>query len=117
VQSGWHLTVDMRAQHLRSRGFAVLKLDNRGSARRGLAFEGALRGNMGDIEVQDQVDGVRRLVAQGIADPQRVGIYGWSYGGYMSLMALARAPETFRAGAAGAPVTHWDTYDTHYTER
>ncbi|MEL6341617.1 MAG: DPP IV N-terminal domain-containing protein [Myxococcota bacterium] len=117
VYDNWALTVDLRAQHLRTQGFAVFKLDNRGSARRGLAFEGTLRWNMGDIEVRDQVDGVAAMVARGVADPKRVGVYGWSYGGYMSLMCLAKAPETFAAAASGAPVTHWDTYDTHYTER
>ena len=113
----WRVTADMRAQYLRSLGFLVVRIDNRGSARRGLAFEGALKHDMGNVEVQDQVDGVRWLVAQGLADPARVGIYGWSYGGYMAAMCLARAPETFKVAVAGAPVTHWDGYDTHYTER
>jgi dipeptidyl-peptidase-4 len=117
VDDSWSQTADMRAQYLRSQGFLVFKLDNRGSSRRGLAFEGALRHDMGNIEVQDQVDGVNWLVAQGLADPQRVGIYGWSYGGYLAAMALARAPDTFKVAVAGAPVTHWDGYDTHYTER
>ncbi len=117
VTNGWEQTVDMRAQYLRGLGYLVFKLDNRGSARRGLAFEAPLRHDMGDIEVQDQVDGVRWLVAQGLADPKRVGIYGWSYGGYMAAMALARAPETFKVGVAGAMVASWDGYDTHYTER
>jgi len=117
VGNTWGMTVSMRAQYLRSLGFLVFVLDNRGSARRGLAFEGALKHNMGDIEVQDQVDGVGWLVAQGLADPARVGVYGWSYGGYMACMCLARAPETFKMAVAGAPVTHWDGYDTHYTER
>jgi dipeptidyl-peptidase-4 len=63
------------------------------------------------------VDGVKWLVQQGLADPPRVGIYGWSYGGYMAAMCLARAPETFKAAVAGAPVTASDGYDTHYTER
>ncbi len=117
VVDAWDMTVDMRAQSLRRRGHVVFVLDNRGSARRGLAFEGAIRWNMGDIEVRDQVDGVRWLAAQGIGDAARVGIYGWSYGGYMALMCLARAPETFHAAVAGAPVTHWDGYDTCYTER
>ncbi len=117
VQHSWAMAVDMRAQYLRSLGFLVFKVDNRGSARRGLAFEGAIKHNLGDVEVQDQVDGVRWLVAQGLTDPARVGIYGWSYGGYMALMCLARAPETFKVAVAGAPVTHWDGYDTHYTER
>ncbi len=117
VTQSWGMTVDLRAQYLASLGFLVFKLDNRGSARRGLAFEGALKHDMGNIEVSDQVDGVRWLVDQGLADPEKVGIYGWSYGGYMSAMALARAPETFKAAVAGAPVASWDAYDTHYTER
>ena len=72
---------------------------------------------MGRVEVADQEDGVRWLQEQGLCDGSRVGIFGWSYGGYMSAMALARAPKTFHVGVAGAPVTHWDGYDTHYTER
>lgn len=117
VQNDWSLTVDMRAQYLRSLGYLVFKLDNRGSARRGLAFEGAIKHDMGNLEVQDQALGVKWLVEQGLAQPEHVGIYGWSYGGYMSAMALARAPETFKLAVAGAPVSHWDGYDTHYTER
>ncbi len=117
VTNGWGPTVAMRAQHLRRQGFLVFTLDNRGSARRGLAFEGAIKGDLGRREVEDQVDGVRWLVDRGLADPARVGIYGWSYGGYLAASCLARAADTFRAAVAGAPVTHWDGYDTHYTER
>jgi len=117
VVNNWRMTVAMRAQHLRSRGFLVFVLDNRGSSRRGLAFEGVIKGRLGDVEIQDQVDGVNWLVEQGLADPQRVGIYGWSYGGYMAAMCLARAPETFKVAVAGAPATQYDGYDTHYTER
>jgi dipeptidyl-peptidase-4 len=117
VSFGWDMTCDLRAQYYRQLGYLVFVLDNRGSARRGLAFEGAIRGLLGDVEVRDQVDGVRWLVERGLADPARVGVYGWSYGGYMSLMCLARAPETFKAAVSGAPVTEWDGYDTCYTER
>jgi dipeptidyl-peptidase-4 len=117
VTNGWGMTVSMRAQYLRSVGFLVFVLDNQGSARRGLHFEGVIKHDMGRVEVEDQVDGVRWLVEQGLADPERVGVYGWSYGGYMALMCLGRAPETFKVAIAGAPVTHWDGYDTHYTER
>jgi dipeptidyl-peptidase-4 len=117
VTNNWLLTVDMRAQYLASRGFLVFRLDNQGSARRGLAFEAPIKHRMGDVEVADQVDGVRWLVAQGLADPARVGIYGWSYGGFMAVMCLARAADTFQVAVAGAPVTHWDGYDTCYTER
>jgi dipeptidyl-peptidase 4 len=117
VTNGWNMTVTMRPQYLRSLGYLVFVLDNRGSARRGLAFEGAIKHRMGSVEVDDQVDGVRWLVGEGLADPSRVGIYGWSYGGYMAAMCLGRAPDTFKVAVSGAPVTHWDGYDTHYTER
>ena len=117
VTNGWGMTVDLRAQHLRSLGFLVFVLDNRGSARRGLAFEATIKHRMGHHEVDDQVDGVRWLVQQGLAKPEPVGIYGWSGGGYMSALCLARAAETFHVAVAGAPVTHHDGYDTHYTER
>jgi dipeptidyl-peptidase-4 len=116
VANSWRMTVAMRAQALSRRGFLVFVLDNRGSNRRGLAFEGAIKHQMGGPEVDDQVDGVRWLEMLGMADPTRVGMYGWSYGGYMSAMCLARAPETFRCAVAGAPVSTWDGYDTHYTE-
>ena len=117
VDNHWSMTCSMRQQYLRSQGYLVFCLDNRGSARRGLAFEGVIKHKMGDIEVRDQVDGVRWLVDSGLADPDRVGVYGWSYGGYMTLMCLMQAPDVFRMGVAGAPVVHWDGYDTHYTER
>jgi dipeptidyl-peptidase-4 len=117
VRDTWAQTVDLRAQYLARAGFVVLKVDNRGSARRGLAFEAPIHRDMGEIELRDQVEGVGWLCAQGLADPSRVGIYGWSYGGYMSAMALMKAPEVFKVAVAGAPVTHWDGYDTCYTER
>jgi dipeptidyl-peptidase-4 len=117
VTNSWRPTASLRAQHLRGLGYLVFSLDNRGSARRGVRFEGALNRRMGRVEVDDQVDGVRWLVERGLTDPKRVGIYGWSYGGYLAAMCLARSPDTFRVAVAGAPVTHWDGYDTHYTER
>ena len=117
VTNSWQRTVSMRAQYLRSLGFLVFVLDNRGSARRGLGFEGVIKHRLGHVEIQDQVDGVQWLVQQGLTDPARVGIYGWSYGGYMAAMCLAQAPEIFKVAVAGAPATHWDGYDTFYTER
>jgi dipeptidyl-peptidase-4 len=117
VTSSWSLTVDLRAQYLAQQGFVVLKVDNRGSANRGLAFEGAIARSMGQIEVDDQLEGVRFLTNRPYIDSERVGIYGWSYGGYMVCRTLLQAPEVFKAGIAGAPVTFWEGYDTHYTER
>ena len=117
VVDSWAETVDLRAQMLRQHGFIVLKVDNRGSARRGLPFEAAIARNFGDVEVQDQVAGLHWLDSLGIADLSRVGIYGWSYGGYMTIMAMLREPDMFKVGVAGAPVTSWDGYDTAYTEK
>ncbi len=116
VANHWNLTSNLRAQYLRNLGFLVFVLDNRGTSRRGLAFESSIRWDMGHLEVEDQVDGVRWLVAHGLSDAERVGIYGASYGGYMAAMCLARAPQTFQVAVAISPVTHWDGYDTHYTE-
>ncbi len=117
VMNHWDLTVDLRCQYLAQEGYVVLKVDNRGTFNRGLAFEGALAGNMGSIEVQDQLDGVNFMAKRPYVDVKRVGVFGWSYGGYMTLMCMLRAPEVFKVGVSGAPVTHWDGYDTHYTER
>ncbi|MEJ0085370.1 MAG: DPP IV N-terminal domain-containing protein [Pseudomonadota bacterium] len=104
-------------QYLVQHGYVVFALDNRGSGFRGARFETALGGRLGGIEVADQVRGVEFLRGLPFVDAKRVGIFGWSYGGYMALMCLMQAPDTFAAGVAGAPVTDWALYDTHYTER
>jgi dipeptidyl-peptidase-4 len=117
VQNSWHLTADVRAQSYRARGMVVLKLDNRGSARRGQLFERAIVGNLGACEIEDQALGVEYLVREGLVDPSRVGIFGWSYGGFLSALALSRRPEVFTCAVAGAPVARWEWYDAHYTER
>lgn len=117
VKNEWRLHANARVRMLNKAGYLVFVCDNRGSSRRGADFEGAMKHNMGDIEVQDQVEGVKYLVSQKLSDPNKVGCFGWSYGGYMTCMCLARAPTVFSVGVAGAPVTHWDGYDTHYTER
>jgi dipeptidyl-peptidase-4 len=117
VNRSWSQSCDMRAQRLRSLGFAVVKCDNRGSSRRGLSFEGSIKRRLGRLEVLDQVAAVRHLSLRGIADSTRIGVYGWSYGGYLAAMCLCRAPDVFHVAVAGAPVTSWDGYDTHYTER
>ena len=104
-------------QVLAHRGFVVWQLDNRGSAGRGHRWECAVHRNFGAKELEDQKEGLRHLFSLGFVDPARVGVYGWSYGGYMTLYCLLNAPELFRAGVAGAPVTDWNNYDTIYTER
>lgn len=108
VTNAWSLRSDMRCQRFVEAGYAVLCLDNRGSSNRGVAFESPIKHDMGRVELEDQIDGVNYLIQQGITDETRVGIYGWSYGGYMSAMALVRASHIFKLAIAGAPVTHWD---------
>ena len=103
-------------QVLAQHGFVVFTLDNRGSGFRGDAFETAIAQRLGKVEIEDQLRGVEFLKTQPFVDPQRIGIMGWSYGGYMTLMALTTT-DAFKAGVAGAPVTDWRLYDTHYTER
>jgi dipeptidyl-peptidase-4 len=116
VRDAWPGVLNLE-QVLAQRGYLVWALDNRGSFGRGHKFEAAVFRDLGRKEVEDQKAGVGRLVELGLADPRRVAIRGWSYGGYMTLHALLLAPEVFRCGVAGAPVTDWRNYDTIYTER
>jgi dipeptidyl-peptidase-4 len=99
-------------------GFIVVSFDGRGTPGRGREWERAIRGDFGTIPLEDQVAALQALGAlHPEMDMQRVGIFGWSFGGYFSAMAVLRRPDVFRAGVAGAPVTEWRDYDTHYTER
>lgn len=118
VQNSWRLTADLRAQHLAQQGYLVLKVDNRGTWGRGHPFEAAVHLKLSQIEVDDQVEGVRYVTEElAVADSERVGVYGWSYGGYMAAMCLAQRPDVFSAAVAGAPVIRWEDYDALYTER
>jgi len=80
-------------------------------------FETPLYHRFGKQELADQLEGVKHLTSLGLIDPKRVGVHGWSYGGFMTLNAMLNAPDVFKAGIAGAPVTDWRNYDTIYTER
>jgi dipeptidyl-peptidase-4 len=104
-------------QLLAANGFLVWTLDNRGSWGRGHAWESAIFENMGKHELEDQLTGVDYLKSLPYVDSSRLGIRGWSYGGYMTLYALTHAPDVFKCGSAGAPVTDWKFYDSIYTER
>jgi dipeptidyl-peptidase-4 len=117
VREAWELTIHPTRQALAHAGFAVLVVDNRGTANRGLAFESAIAGRLGHAEADDQVAAVAELAARGVVDGSRVGITGGSYGGYMTIRCMERDPDRFTAGVAIAPVTDWTGYDTAYTER
>jgi dipeptidyl-peptidase 4 len=117
VKLAWDMTVSPSRQYLAQCGIAVLVVDNRGSANRGLAFEAPIAGHFGGVEVADQAAAVRQLAAAGELDASRVGITGGSYGGKMTLAAGIQRPDVFRAGVAVSPVTDQRDYDTAYTER
>ncbi len=114
VTRGW---VSPLQEYLVDQGWIVFSIDGRGSPDRGKAFEDQLYKKMGTVEVEDQLTGARWLKEQPFVDSERVSIYGWSYGGYMTLKLLEAAPGFYAAGVSGAPVTDWTLYDTHYTER
>lgn len=117
VGNFWMGKSSLWAQILAQKGYLVLSIDNRGADGRGKEFKQALFGRLGQVEVADQKAGVQHLITKGFVDPERVGITGHSYGGYLTLMALLQAPDTFKVGVAIAPVSDWALYDTHYTER
>ena len=105
-------------QWIADHGLAVVSVDGRGTPARGRAFERAIRGDFGALPLEDQVLGVAALARRyPELDGKRVGIFGWSFGGYLSGLAVLRRPDVFKAAVAGAPVVDWRDYDTHYTER
>jgi dipeptidyl-peptidase-4 len=104
-------------QAIVDRGYIWFEVDNRGSPNRGVAFEKPIHQAMGLVEVEDQKLAAQWLKALPYVDPDRIAIDGWSYGGYMTLKMLQADPGFYAAGIAGAPVTRWELYDTHYTER
>jgi dipeptidyl-peptidase-4 len=116
VQNRWGVT-SLRDHLFAEQGFILWSLDNRGSWGRGHAWESRVFKDLGHYELEDQLAGVAYLKSLPYVDPTRIGIMGWSYGGYMTLYALTHAPEVFKCGAAGGPVTDWKFYDSIYTER
>jgi dipeptidyl-peptidase-4 len=108
---------DLFPQYMAQHGYVVFTLDNRGMARRGRKFSDGIYKQLGKIEVEDQIAGIHWLKSQPWVDPARIGTFGWSYGGYMSAMLLAKHSDEIAAGVAAAPVVDWSLYDTFYTER
>lgn len=114
VTRGWG---NMFKQYMAQQGFVVFTLDNRGSSRRERKFTDVIYGELGKHEVEDQVTGIDWLAKQSFVDSKRIGVFGWSYGGFMTLRLLAAASDKIAAGVSVAPVTDWSLYDTHYTEQ
>jgi len=114
VRKNWSLDFN---QILARKGYVVMVLDNRGMWNRGLKFESHVKNAMGSVEIVDQVSGANYLKTLDYVDGDNIGFWGWSYGGYMTIMALFQEPDVFKAGVSVAPVTDWRLYDTAYTER
>ncbi len=114
VTRGWQGALP---QFLVDQGWVYFKIDNRGSYNRGKAFEDQIYHAMGTVEVEDQLAGANYLKSLPFVDGGKIATYGWSYGGYMSLKMLEKTPGVYAAAVSGAPVTDWQLYDTHYTER
>ncbi|MEN8250342.1 MAG: S9 family peptidase, partial [Bacteroidota bacterium] len=106
----WH-------QMLVQKGYIIVTIDGRGTGARGAQFKKQTYKQLGKLEVEDQIAGAKYLGSLPYVDANRIGIWGWSYGGYMSSLALLRGNDVFKAAIAVAPVTSWRYYDTIYTER
>jgi dipeptidyl-peptidase-4 len=104
-------------QYMAQQGFVVFRLDNRGSSRRERVFTDANYKRLGTVEVEDQLAGIEWLGKQSFVDAKRIGVFGWSYGGFMTLRLLSQASDKIAMGVSVAPVTDWQLYDTHYTEQ
>ncbi|MBX3464656.1 MAG: DPP IV N-terminal domain-containing protein [Planctomycetes bacterium] len=117
VTDAWLGGAPLWLQALAAEGYVVCRLDNRGTPHRGIDFEQAVHRRLGVLEVQDQLRAVEWLQQQPFVDKERIGVHGWSYGGYLTLRLLLSAPQTFACGVSGAPVTDWALYETGYTER
>jgi dipeptidyl-peptidase-4 len=117
VRDAWQGADFLWHQLMAQKGFVIFSVDNRGMSGRGHNFETPIYHHFGQAELADQLAGVAWLTRQTYVDRARIGIWGWSYGGYMTCMAMLRGGGVFKAGFAGAPVTDWRQYDTIYTER
>ena len=117
VTDQWLGGAPLWLQSFAAEGYVVCWLDNRGTPNRGIAFEQVLYRRLGVLEVQDQLRAVEWLQQQPFVDGSRIGVHGWSYGGYLTLRLMLTAPTTFACGVSGAPVTDWAMYETGYTER
>jgi dipeptidyl-peptidase-4 len=117
VQNQWPAGHELWYHYMAQHGYIVFTIDGRGTANRGAAFEQAIFRQLGVAECEDQIDGVNYLKTLPFVDSTRIGIYGWSYGGFMTATLMTRNPEVFKAGVAGGPVMDWRLYEVMYTER
>lgn len=117
VQNRWQNSARYWQYYMADRGYIAFTLDNRGSANRGKEFEQVIHRNLGITETADQMAGIDFLKSKPFVDQDRIGVHGWSFGGFMTLNLMMRHPETFKVGVAGGPVVDWKLYEVMYGER
>ncbi len=117
VTKGWHNSARWWQYYMASQGYITFTMDNRGTNHRGRAFETAVHRQLGILETEDQMQGIKYLKALPYVDADRIGVHGWSYGGFMTLNLMLRHPDVFKTGAAGGPVVDWSMYEVMYGER
>jgi dipeptidyl-peptidase-4 len=117
INNTWNGGGDLWFQYMAERGFVVFTIDGRGSSNRGLAFEQATFRHLGTVEMKDQMLGVEFLKKQNYVDANRMGLFGWSFGGFMTTSIMTRYPDVFKVAVAGGPVIDWTYYEIMYTER
>ncbi|MCD6018209.1 MAG: family peptidase [Bacteroidetes bacterium] len=117
VTNTWMAGGELWYQYMAEKGFIIFTLDGRGTSYRGKAFEQATHRHLGDKEMEDQLKGVEYLKSLPYVDASRIGVHGWSFGGFMTTTLMTRSPGTFKVGAAGGPVIDWSYYEIMYTER
>ncbi len=117
VNNTWLAGSNLWMQLMAQKGYIVFTLDNRGSANRGHAFESAVHRQLGTLEMSDQMAGINYLKNLPYVDGNRIGVHGWSFGGFMTTSLMSRQPGVFKVGVAGGPVINWALYEIMYTER
>ena len=117
VEASWHWASRSWETYMAQKGYIVFILDNRGSENRGRDFEQATFRQLGQVEMKDQMEGVRYLKSLPYVDADRLGVHGWSYGGFMTISLMTNYPDVFKVGVAGGPVIDWKWYEVMYGER
>ncbi|HNV52544.1 MAG TPA: DPP IV N-terminal domain-containing protein, partial [Tenuifilaceae bacterium] len=117
VTNSWMGGSRLWESYMANKGFILFTLDNRGTSNRGADFEQAIHRNLGSIEVSDQLAGLKYLKSLSYVDSERIGVHGWSYGGFMTISMMLKAADQFKVGVAGGPVTDWKFYEIMYGER
>lgn len=117
ISDSWLGQADMWLYYMAQQGYITFSLDNRGSLNRGLNFENAIHRNLGKLELEDQLAGIQFLKSKPYVDSSKMGVFGWSFGGFMSTSLMLKTPDIFKAGVAGGPVIDWRYYEIMYTER